>query len=110
MFDPRVIFLDLETTGASIDRDRITEIGLLEVVDGELVGEWSTLVDPGCEIPPVIASLTGITAEMVDDAPSFAEISAELLERLEGRLLVAHNARFDYGFLRAEFRRTGVRF
>ena len=110
MFDPRVIFLDLETTGASIDRDRITEIGLLEVVDGELVGEWSTLVDPGCEMPPVIASLTGITAEMVDDAPSFAEISAELLERLEGRLLVAHNARFDYGFLRAEFRRTGVRF
>ena len=56
MFAPRVIFLDLETTGASADRDRITEIGLLEVVDGELVDEWSTLVDPGCAIPPIITS------------------------------------------------------
>ena len=110
MFDPRVVFLDLETTGASADRDRITEVGLLEVVDGELVHEWSTLVDPGCAIPPIIASLTGITDEMVAGAPSFAEISAGLLERLEGRLLVAHNARFDYGFLRAEFRRMGIRF
>ncbi len=110
LFDPRVVFLDLETTGASADRDRITEIGLLEVVDGELVSEWSTLVDPGCAIPPIISSLTGITDEMVADAPSFDEISAGLLERLEGRLLVAHNARFDYAFLRAEFRRLGIRF
>jgi DNA polymerase-3 subunit epsilon len=110
MFDPRVVFLDLETTGASADRDRITEIGLLEVVDGTLVGEWSTLVDPGCAIPPIITSLTGITDQMVADAPTFAEIAPRLLERLEGRLLVAHNARFDYGFLRAEFRRVGIRF
>ena len=110
MFDPRVVFLDLETTGASADRDRITEIGLLEVVDGRLVGEWSTLVDPGCAIPPIITSLTGITDQMVADAPTFAEIAPRLLERLEGRLLVAHNARFDYGFLRAEFRRIGIRF
>ena len=110
MLDPHLIFLDLETTGASADRDRITEVGLIEVADGELVNEWSTLVDPGRAIPPVIASLTGITDEMVADAPSFAEIAAGLLERLEGRLLVAHNARFDYGFLRAEFRRSGIRF
>jgi DNA polymerase-3 subunit epsilon len=110
MLDPRVVFLDLETTGASVDRDRVTEVGLLEVIDGKLVGEWSTLVDPGCAIPPIIVSLTGITDEMVADAPSFADIAAGLLERLEGRLLVAHNARFDYGFLRAEFRRIGIRF
>ncbi len=110
MLDPHLIFLDLETTGASADRDRITEVGLIEVADGELVNEWSTLVDPGRAIPPVIASLTGITDEMVANAPSFAEIAAGLLERLEGRLLVAHNARFDYGFLRAEFRRIGIRF
>ena len=110
MFDPRVVFLDLETTGASADRDRITEIGLLEVIDGRLVGEWSTLVDPGHAIPAVITSLTGITNEMVAGAPTFAEIGPGLLERLEGRLLVAHNARFDYAFLRAEFRRIGVRF
>src|SRR4029453_12821956 len=84
--------------------------GLLEVVDGRLVGEWSTLVDPGCAIPPIITSLTGITDQMVANAPTFADIAPLLLERLEGRLLVAHNARFDYGFLRAEFRRIGIRF
>jgi DNA polymerase III epsilon subunit-like protein len=110
MFDSRIIFLDLETTGASADRDRITEVGLIEVADGELVSEWSTLVDPGREIPPAIVSLTGITDQMVADAPSFAQIGAALLERLEGRVLVAHNARFDYAFLRAEFRRIGICF
>jgi DNA polymerase III subunit epsilon len=110
MFDRRVVFLDLETTGASADRDRVTEIGLLEAVDGKLVSEWSTLVDPEHAIPAVITSLTGITNEMVASAPTFAEIGPGLLERLEGHLLVAHNARFDYAFLRAEFRRIGIRF
>ncbi len=110
MLDSHLIFLDLETTGASADRDRITEVGLIEVADGELVSEWSTLVDPGRGIPPAIVSLTGITDQMVADAPSFAQIGAALLQRLEGRMLVAHNARFDYAFLRAEFRRIGICF
>ncbi len=110
MFGPRLVFLDLETTGASADRDRITEVGLVQVVDGEFIEEWSTLVDPGRAIPPAIVSLTGITDQMVTGAPSFEDIGAELLERLEGRLLVAHNARFDYAFLRAEFRRLGIGF
>ena len=110
MLDSRVVFLDLETTGASPERDRITEVGLIEVVDGELVSEWSTLVDPGRAIPSAIVSLTGITEQMVAAAPSFAQISAGLLQRLEGRVLVAHNARFDYAFLRAEFRRIGICF
>jgi len=110
MFDTRLVFLDLETTGASADRDRITEIGLIEVAEAHLVQEWSTLVDPGRVIPPAVVSLTGITDHMVAQAPTFADISAELLERLEGRLLVAHNARFDYAFLRAEFRRLGIRY
>jgi len=110
MFDPRVVFLDLETTGANPDRDRIAEIGLLEVADGRLVREWSTLIDPGCAIPSVVSSLTGITDAMVTEAPRFAEVATRLLELLDGCLLVAHNARFDYGFLRAEFRRIGIRF
>jgi len=110
MFDSRVVFLDLETTGASADRDRITEIGLIEVIGSQLLQEWSTLVDPGRTIPPAVVSLTGITDQMVAEAPTFADVSAELLERLEGRLLVAHNARFDYAFLRAEFRRLGIRY
>jgi len=110
MFEPRVVFLDLETTGASADRDRVTEVGMVEVVNGEFVDEWSTLVNPGCPVPSLITSLTGITDDMVAGAPRFEEIGAELLERLEGRLLVAHNARFDYAFLRAEFRRLRIRF
>src|SRR5215470_8265172 len=110
MFDSRLVFLDLETTGASADRDRITEVGLVEVAGGQLLQEWSTLVDPGRVIPPVVVSLTGITDPMVLGAPSFADVGAELLQRLEGRLLVAHNARFDYAFLRAEFRRMGIRY
>jgi DNA polymerase-3 subunit epsilon len=74
------------------------------------VAEWSTLVNPGTRIPPAIQSLTGITDDMVALAPSFAEIAQHLLGRLEGKLLVAHNARFDYGFLRNEFRRAGLRY
>ena len=62
MFDSAVVFLDLETTGASADRDRITEVGLIEVIDGEYVDEWSTLVNPGKPIPPGIITLTGIWA------------------------------------------------
>jgi DNA polymerase III subunit epsilon len=110
MFEPHVVFLDLETTGASADRDRIAEIGLVEVADGQLVDEWSTLVNPGRPLPSVVTSLTGITDQMVSTAPNFADISSELQDRLEGRLIVAHNARFDYAFLRAEFRRLGIRF
>ena len=110
MFDSRVIFLDLETTGASADRDRITEIGLVELENGAFVDEWTTLVNPQRPIPQSVAGLTGITDDAVANAPRFTELSAELLQRLDGRLLVAHNVRFDSAFLRAEFQRVGVRF
>ena len=110
MLTERLIFLDLETTGTTATHDRITEVGLVEVDRGRFVGEWSTLVNPGTGIPPAIQSLTGITNKMVACAPSFADISRELHRRLDGRLLVAHNARFDYGFLRNEFERAGIRY
>lgn len=110
MFDQTLVFLDLETTGATATHDRVTEIGLVEVSDGRLVTEWSTLVNPETRIPPFIETLTGITNEMVANAPTFAELSEELLQRLTGKLLVAHNARFDYGFLKNEFRRAGLRY
>lgn len=110
MFEHNVVFLDLETTGASASHDRITEIGLVEVARGRPVREWSSLVNPQTRIPPAIESLTGITNNMVRDAPTFERLSRDLLERLEGKLLVAHNARFDYGFLRNEFRRVGERY
>jgi DNA polymerase-3 subunit epsilon len=103
---PALAFVDLETTGATATADRITEIGIVEV-DADGVREWSCLVNPGTPISAFIQNLTGISNAMVADAPAFADIVEEVLARLEGRLFVAHNARFDYGFLKNEFKRTG---
>jgi DNA polymerase-3 subunit epsilon len=105
---PAVAFVDLETTGTTPTLDRITEIGIVRVADGEFVDEWSTLVNPECSIPEDIQVLTGITNAMVRDAPTFAQVAREVLERLQGRLFVAHNARFDYGFLKNAFRRLEI--
>ena len=106
----RLVFLDLETTGGSPRADRVTEVALIVTEGGNEVGRWSSLVNPGCAIPPDIAWLTGITNEMVADAPRFEEIASEVLTRLDGEILVAHNARFDYGFLKGEFARLDVTF
>lgn len=104
-----LVFVDLETTGANFANDRIIEIGLVEV-DQDGAREWSSLVDPGKPVPPFITGLTGIDTAMVESAPTFAQLAPELLERLRGRMFIAHNARFDYGFLKHEFRRIGVEF
>jgi len=107
--DTPLVFLDLETTGANFVRDRILEIGIVEV-DSDGVREWSTLIDPGVSITPFISGLTGIDDAMVVGAPSFASIAEALQERLRGKLFVAHSARFDHGFLKAEFARLGMAF
>ena len=112
-FAPRLAFVDVETTGTSPTRERVTEIGVVRVdIDGDAtrIDEWSTLVNPGMPIPPEIEWLTGITNEMVRAAPPFAAVAQELIDRLDGAIFVAHNARFDYGFLRAEFGRAGLTF
>lgn len=92
----------------SAAQERITEIGLVEVADGECVGRWSQLVNPQRSIPPFIEALTGITDEMVEHAPTFGQLAPGLFQRLEGKVLIAHNARFDCGFLKSEFERTGM--
>ena len=102
--------VDLETTGAHPAWDRITEIAVLEAQGGEVTAEWSTLVNPGTPIPAAIQALTGITNAMVADAPRFESLAEDLHARLAGRVFVAHNARFDYGFLRTAFERSGIRF
>src|ERR1051325_1873776 len=102
--------VDLETTGTRPAIDRVTEIAGLEVDGFEVSAQWSTLVNPGGVIPAEIQALTGITHEMVAKAPRFRDIAEELYERLAGRVFVAHNARFDYGFLRREFDRARLRF
>jgi DNA polymerase-3 subunit epsilon len=110
LLDAPLAIVDLETTGSDPSSDRITEIAVLEVEGFEVAAHWSTLVNPGSSIPGVIQALTGITNEMVAGAPRFAELAAGLHERLQGRVFVAHNARFDYGFLRREFERAGLKF
>src|ERR1044071_3756017 len=102
--------VDLETTGSQPASDRITEIGVIEGDGFEGSSEGATLANPGAARPAPIQALTGITCEMVARAPSFAELAAGLYERLAGRGFVAHNARFDYGFLRREVERAGFHF
>ncbi len=106
----RLVFLDLETTGTNPVSDRITEIGLVEVdADGKAT-HWSSLVNPEVPIPSFIQGLTGISNTMVKDAPTFAELAPALHQRLQGALFIAHNARFDYGFLRNAFSEAGLPF
>src|SRR2546423_14036260 len=90
--------VDLETTGTRPATDRVTEIGVLEIERFEVVSEWSTLVNPGVAVPSEVQALTGINYEMLAAAPRFADLASELYERLAGRVFIAHNARFDYGF------------
>lgn len=103
-------FVDLETTGATAANDRITEIGIVEVDEDGSVREWQQLVNPGTRISPFIEQLTGISNRMVAHAPTFAEVADEAFRRMEKRLFIAHNVRFDYGFLRSEFKRIGINF
>lgn len=95
--------VDVETTGGSPGRGhRITEIAVVEVREGAVAGDFQTLVNPGRPIPPRIAALTGITDEMVAGSPFFEDVAQELLDRLEGRVFVAHNAAFDWSFVSAQ--------
>ncbi len=102
--------LDIETTGGSPKTEKITEIAIF-FHDGEkVVDEWTTLVNPEKSIPYFITGLTGITNEMVADAPRFYEIARELVERTENHTIVAHNASFDYSFIKSEFRQLGFNY
>jgi DNA polymerase-3 subunit epsilon len=101
LHDVTFCVVDLETTGGSVaDGDMITEIGAVKVRGGEVLGEFQTLVNPHTSIPAFIAVLTGITNGMVADAPPIAAALPAFLEFAAGSVLVAHNARFDVGFLR----------
>ncbi len=102
--------VDIETTGGSARLERITEIAVY-IHDGErIVDEYSTLVNPERNIPYFITALTGISNEMVEDAPRFFEVAKKIVEITEGNIFVAHNARFDYSFIRQEFSMLGYNF
>ncbi|MCU0456863.1 MAG: 3'-5' exonuclease, partial [Bacteroidales bacterium] len=102
--------VDIETTGGSARLEKITEIAIY-LHDGEKVtAEYSTLVNPERNIPYFITNLTGITNEMVENAPRFCEIAKDVVQLTEGRTFVAHNARFDYSFIRQEFKSLGYNY
>src|SRR3984957_20295764 len=109
------VVVDLETTGGRLTTvdgklaDAITEIGAVKVRGGVVLGEFATLVDPQRSIPPQIVQLTGITTAMVCDAPTIAAVLPMFLEFARGAVMVAHNARFDMGFLRAAADQCDIR-
>lgn len=103
-------FVDIETTGHNATYGKITEIAVVQVSDGVITNKWSTLLNPEMTLSPFIVSLTGITDSMLADAPYFHDIAEELYTLLEGTVFVAHNAQFDYSFLKAEFAQVGMKF
>ena len=110
--DPNRLYvvLDVETTGGKAGTDRVIEIGAVKVQGGEVLDSYSTLLNPQRPIPSFISRLTGISNSMVSDAPSFADIAGKLSAFLQGAVFVAHNVKFDYGFIRAEFARCEIPF
>ena len=110
--DPNQIYVvvDVETTGGRPPNDRVTEIGAVKIQHGEIIGEWSSLINPEKRIPHFITQLTGISNDMVRDAPVFADIADDFAAFMEGAIFVAHNAGFDHGFIASEFRRLDRRF
>jgi DNA polymerase-3 subunit epsilon len=105
--EQRYAIVDIETTGGMVKRDKITEIAIVIHNGTEVVDQYQTLINPERSIPKYISDMTGITDDMVADAPVFYEVAKEIVLRTEGAVFVAHNARFDYGFLREEFGRLG---
>jgi DNA polymerase-3 subunit epsilon len=99
--------VDTETTGGRAALHRVIEVAAFHVRDGIVLDRFSTLINPGRAIPPWISFFTGITDDMVKSAPSFPEVAQELRRFLDRGVFVAHNAPFDYNFIRAEFERVG---
>lgn len=100
--------LDVETTGASAPYDRIIEIGVIRIEKNKIVRKFETLINPEVTISPFIENLTGILGRQLESAPLFSEVKSDLAELLDGCVFVAHNARFDYSFIKNEYKRIGI--
>lgn len=110
MLPSKLAFVDIETTGGRTSYDRIIEIGIVRVENDQILDTYSTLINPNGHLPPEITTLTGITTADVANAPTFREVAADIITRLKDYTFVAHNVRFDYGFIKAEFARLGAGF
>jgi len=109
-FPEKMVILDCETTGGKSTYHRIIELGYLIIENGVCISKHQQFINPETHIPPGIQQLTGIVSSMLKDAPRFAEIAGQLFDVLDDHILVAHNARFDYGFLKNEFKRCGINY
>ena len=99
--------VDVETTGGVPGPSRLTEIAMIRHNGQEVVDTFHSLLNPSCPIPPFISRLTGISDEMVADAPTFDQIAQHVLNFSEGTIFVAHNVSFDFGFLQKELKWSG---
>jgi DNA polymerase III subunit epsilon len=111
-FDPEqdYVVVDIETTGSWSSGDRITEIGAVKIRNHQVVDEWHSLLNPQRAIPAKITQITGITNEMVRDAPIFSDVAESFMRFMGDGIFVAHNVNFDYGFISHEYERLERRF
>lgn len=100
--------VDIETTGGYAENHRVTEVAIIHHDGMQITHRYQTLINPGRRVPLFITGLTGITNEMVSKAPLFEDIADEIYEQLKEKVFVAHNAHFDYGFLKSEFEQAGI--
>jgi len=101
------IIIDIETTGNNYKFGSITELAIFQHNGQKITNQYSTLVNPGIDIPYYITKLTGINNEMVKNAPRFHQVAKTIVELTAGRTFIAHNVKFDYGFIKEEFARLG---
>lgn len=106
----KLAFVDIETTGARAHSDRIIEVGILRVENDTIVSQYQSLINPHAYVSPFIEQMTGINATELESAPSFEDVSYKILELIEGCIFVAHNARFDFSFLKNEYKNIGIQF
>lgn len=102
--------IDIETTGQSYKNGKITEIAIYQHNGQEVTDSFSTLINPEMDIPFFITELTGINNEMVRTAPKFYQVAKKIIEMTMGRTFVAHNASFDYKFIKEEYARLGYNY
>ena len=102
--------VDIETTGGTARAHKIIEIAIVTFDGKKIIDEYETLINPNRYLPPFITSLTGITNEMLEDAPAFEEVAKTIMDKTENKIFVAHNVNFDYSFLKQEFKMLGIRF
>lgn len=111
-YDPEqtYVVVDTETTGGRNSHDRITEIGAVKIRNNEVIDEWHSLINPERFIPAFITGITGISNDMVRNAPTFGEVANDIVSFMDGAIFAAHNVNFDFGFMASEYRRLDQSF